>query len=222
MGEDFEMTGTVRSGSEVTLARSIFGPLGGIVEIGAIGSANSGLVCDASIDAFMAAHGSEVGRLVEVIQEIGEFHPETMDIVDELGWNQDHEIQVLTLFLWSGSIEAFSNEAFTEEVGGNNSVRRMIRMGGDLQATNLLHALVGAAASLDLPGTPKAGRIVEAVHISLRLLGSVQQMTAVEVFRMWRVAFLSHVLPPSSRSPEPIKKKFREYAHVLEERLTVV
>ncbi|MCM2393121.1 hypothetical protein [Streptomyces albipurpureus] len=184
------------------------------MELATVAATESGLVHDASINAFMATCGDQMHRLMEIIQEIGEFHPETMSIVDELGWHREHEVQAITLLLWSGSIEPYS-----ERISERDSVRRMLCMGSDLQLTNFLHALVGAAESLDLPGTPKAGLVVEALQISSELLQGVREMAAAEVFRMWRVAFLPHVLPPSSRTPETIRAGFRDYAHALEARL---
>ncbi|MFI1397562.1 hypothetical protein [Streptomyces sp. NPDC020681] len=94
--------------SETSLVREIFGPLGGIVELGAVSVAGPKPLNDVSVGDFAANHRSELDHILVAIREIGDFHPSTMALVDELGWHRDHEVTAPSLLLWSGSIEPFS------------------------------------------------------------------------------------------------------------------
>ncbi|MFZ3492923.1 hypothetical protein ACODT5_06750 [Streptomyces sp. 5.8] len=90
---------------------------------------------------FVAIRRTELDRILATVRDIGRLHPTTMDIVDQLGYLREHDIPVTSLLLRSGCIEEFS-----PELGGAAAVRRMARMGADLQLTHLLHALVGTAS----------------------------------------------------------------------------
>ncbi|MFE4258389.1 hypothetical protein [Streptomyces sp. NPDC056883] len=191
--------------SETSLAREIFGPLGGIVECGAA-------LRGETVAEFVTIRRTELDRILAAVRDIGRFHPPTMDIVDQLGYLREHDVPVTSLLLWSGCIEEFS-----PELGGAEAVRRMARMGTDLQLTHLLHALVGTAsfrAPQDVQAN--AATIVEVLETAASLGSPAHARTAREVFLMWRAAFLPGVLMPASTSPEAAKRYFRTYAHTLE------
>ena len=197
--------------SERSLGRQIFGPLGGIVVLGAVAAARPGPLQEISVGEYIAGHRDEMDRILAAVRDIGGFHPETMAIVDELGWHRNHEITAPSLLMWSGCIEAFSPHL--EEPA---SVLRMVRVGADLQLANFMHALVGAASSRGRAMEPTPELIIESVGIAGALLGLDHERAVWDIFRMWRVAFLPAILMPSSKSPEATKASFREYAHILE------
>ncbi|MEV6790602.1 hypothetical protein AB0M87_01080 [Streptomyces sp. NPDC051320] len=125
---------------ESILGREIFGPLGGMVEIGAVVAQGAWTLSDVSVGEFVARRRGELDQLLRVVRDIGDFAPATMGIVDELGYVRDHEVTAPSLLLWSGGYENVS-----PRLGEAVAVRRMSRTGGDLQVTNFLHALVNAA-----------------------------------------------------------------------------
>ncbi|MEU9608564.1 hypothetical protein [Streptomyces sp. NPDC048057] len=197
--------------SETSSARAVFGPLGGIVEIGAVVAAGATRpLAEVSVGEFVAQHRDEINSVLEAVRDIGGYHAETMAIVDELGWLREHEITAPSLLLWSAVIEAYSPEIERPE-----AVRRMVDMGADLQLSEFLHALVGAAVQRSGAAEQQVERIVRAVGSAGRLVGREPGVAARDTFRAWRVAHLPDVLPPSSPSPPEVKAGFRSYAHAL-------
>ena len=198
------MTQPHASVPESSLAREIFGPLGGIVALGAAAGETVVPVGD-----FAAAHRAELDRLLSLVQEVGGFSEETMAIVDELGWHKDHDA-IPFLAMWSGLIEPYPFDADDPAV-----IRRMVTMGADLQAVAFLHALIAAATTRthpDLARTTEA--IAEALRVCCALLGDVTSPAVV--FRAWRVARLAPILQPGPNVPEDARTRWREYAHRLE------
>ncbi|TDC65227.1 hypothetical protein [Streptomyces hainanensis] len=190
--------------SESSLAREVFGPLGGIVALGAAAGETALPVGD-----FTAAHGPELDRLLSLVQEVGGFGDETMAIVDELGWHQNHDATPF-LAMWSGLIEPYPFDADDPVV-----VRRMVTMGADLQSVAFLHALVAAATvRTDADPARLAEGIAEALRVSCALLGGVTSPAAT--FRAWRVARLAGILQPGPAVPEDARTRWRDYAHRLE------
>ncbi|MEU3771841.1 hypothetical protein AB0F11_01240 [Streptomyces sp. NPDC032472] len=192
--------------AEGSLAREVFGPLGGVVECAAA-------LAERSVGQFVGERRGELDRILAGVQGIGSFGPETMAILDQLGYLREHEVPATSLLLWSGGIEEVS-----PDLGGDEAVGRMARMGTDLQLVHLLQALVGTASfragADDTEET--AARIVEVLSAAARLAAPAHERTVREVFLMWRTAFLPGVLMPSSASPEAVKRGFRPYAHLLE------
>ncbi|MEV0116391.1 hypothetical protein AB0H77_24585 [Streptomyces sp. NPDC050844] len=204
--------------SESVLGRSVFGPLGGIVEIGAVAATGSWSLADASVGAFVSARRDEVTRLLEVIREVGNFSTPTMDIFDELGYLRDHSVAAPSLLMWSSVYEDVSPRL--EEP---DAVRRMSRMGADLQLTRFLQALVNAAIARDPEASRGAELIAEALRIAVGLADGALDGDPVtaqrNVFRMWRVSCLADLLLPDSPARPDARTCFREYAHVLERML---
>ncbi|WP_329206034.1 hypothetical protein OG257_08035 [Streptomyces sp. NBC_00683] len=198
--------------SEVSLAREIFGPLGGIVEIGAVVDAGAGAaLARISVGDFTARNKSELTHILRTVQAVGNFHPSTMNLVDELGWHADHEITAASLLLWSRGIEEFSSH-----LGSPRSVRRMVSAGADLHLVHFTHALVGAAVALGKPAAASSERIVETVRRAARLTGTDAPGAPWDVYRMWRASLLPTVLMPASGSPNSVKMGYRSFAHALE------
>ncbi|MFF4443261.1 hypothetical protein [Streptomyces sp. NPDC001502] len=191
--------------SETTLVREVFGPLGALVECGAA-------LESVSVGAFVARHRGELDRVLDVVRRLGDFHAESMDIMEGLGYLREHDVPPVTLLMWSGCIEEY-----TPDLGTPETVRRMARMGADLQLAHLLQALVGVAA---LRGgddvESRAREIAEVAGAASTWGGAGRGRSLHQVFLMWRVAFLPGLLMPSSGTAEPFKRRLREYAHALE------
>ncbi|WP_327415106.1 hypothetical protein [Streptomyces sp. NBC_01233] len=136
-----------------------------------------------------------------------------MAIADELGWLRDHEIVPAGLLLRSGGFEAL-----TPELGRPGPMRRMARMGADLQLAHLMQALVGTGVQRSPRAAAQAVvAVLDVLEDACALVaGPGYERSVHEVHLMWRVAFLPGVLLPSSGSPEGIRRGFRAYAHALE------
>ncbi|WP_328860942.1 hypothetical protein [Streptomyces sp. NBC_00306] len=128
--------------SEASAARTVFGPLGGIVELGAVSASESTSLSEISVGDFVADHREELDHFLAMVRDLGDFDAETMAIVDDLGRLRPHEITAPSLLLWSGGIEPVSPDP-----GEPAAVRRMVNMGVDLQLADMTHGLVGVAAA---------------------------------------------------------------------------
>jgi hypothetical protein len=71
--------------SEALLARAVFGPLGGVVEVGAVNSTGTWRLIEVSMGDFLARRRSDVERLLRGIRSVCRFSDDAMAIVDELG-----------------------------------------------------------------------------------------------------------------------------------------
>lgn len=205
---------------EETLARSVFGPLGGIVEIGAVAAAGSWDLADVSVGGFVAGRQGDVGRLLEVVRRVGDFGEPVMGIFDELGYLREHPVEAPSLLLWSSGYEDVRGR-FDQP----DAVRRMSRLGADLQLTRFLQALITAAIARGPDVARAAALVAEALRIAAGLVGSALDeepggtahgATAMTVLRMWRVAHLADLLLPTSPAGPEARALFREYAHALD------
>ncbi|MGW7086440.1 hypothetical protein ACWGH2_23475 [Streptomyces sp. NPDC054871] len=205
---------------EDVLGRAAFAPLGGIVEIGAVAATGAWSLQDASVSAFGSARQNDVVRLLAVVQEVGDFEEATMEIFDGLGYLREHPVGAPSMLMWSSVYEEVSPRL--EEP---DAVRRMSRMGADLQLTRFLQALVNAAITRGPGVTRGAPLIAEALRIAVGLAGGAMDEDpdsargASAVFRMWRVTFLADLLLPSSPARPDARVLFREYGHALEQLL---
>ncbi|MFD9466465.1 hypothetical protein [Streptomyces sp. NPDC060027] len=191
----------------------MFAPLWGILELGAATESGARALRDVSLAGFVAAHRNEIDRLLALIRDVGDFSPETMAVFESQGgWNDGREVTVECLTMYSGSIESYPPQIDDPAV-----LRRMVRMGGDLQLVTLMDALVGTA-TVRSPGPDTAvPLVVDAVRTAGSLLGVQSDRAAADTFRMWRVTFLPGVLRPDSSSSTEVKARFRAYAHGLED-----
>ncbi|MER7513473.1 hypothetical protein ABTX82_34875 [Streptomyces lavendulae] len=194
------------------LAREAFGPLGGLVEIGAVSEAGSTQPLNkVSVAAFVSRHRGELNQILDTVRAIGNFDAATMAVSESLGWFKDHEITSASLLMWSGCIDEYS-----AALDHPTAVRRMLRMGSDLQLVQLFHALVRIGAAHSMPTEGPSRRIESAITLAARLGGNQENNPAWNVFRMWRVKFLPSTLMPSSSTPPDEKARIRGYAHSLE------
>jgi hypothetical protein len=198
--------------SETGLGYDVFAPLWGILELGAVTESAARVLRDVSLADFVAAHRDEVDRLLALVRTIGDFSPETMAVFESQGgWNEGHEVTAEYLTIYSGCIENYP-----PEVGDPAVLRRMVRMGGDLQLVAFMDALVGTA-TVRGPGPDTAvPLVVEAVRTAGSLLGVRSGRAVADTFRMWRVTSLPDTLRPDSSSSAEAKTQFRAYAHGLE------
>lgn len=201
---------------EDRLARSVFGPLGGVVEIGAVNATGTWRLTDVSLGAFVAVRQHDVVRMLDGIRSVCRFGDAAMTIVGELGYLRDHEVSAAALLLWSDGIAGVP-ESLTQ-LEEPSLVRRMCRIGTDLQLTRLLQALVTAA----LAAGTEAGEGVAGIAEILRVVGGLADpdegacTTPADIHRMWRVAHLPGILRPASDAPEWGKAGYRAYDAELE------
>ncbi|QES43918.1 hypothetical protein DEJ49_25605 [Streptomyces venezuelae] len=201
---------------EHLLARSVFGPLGGIVEIGAVATTGTWSPADASTADFAASHRRELSRLLEIVRRLGEFSRETMAVFDDLGHLREHSVQASSLLMWSSAYEDVSSPLDTPE-----AVRRMSRTGADLQLARLLQGLMEAAITRGPDVTHDVRLIAEALGIAVGLLAGALEdedpLTAQRTaFRIWRTTFLTDLLLPTSAAHPEARPLFRQYGHALE------
>ncbi len=209
----FGMTGKRAPISETGLGYDVFAPLWAILEIGAVRESGARPLRDVSLADFVAGHRREIDRLLELIRVIGDFCPETMAIFEmQGGWNDGREVTAEYLSMYSGCIEGYPPDTDDPVV-----LRRMVHMGGDLQLTTLLDALVGAATVRDSGPGAVAPLLVDTVRTAGSLLDADPERAASDTFRMWRVTFLPDVLRPDSPAENSVKAGLRSYAQVLED-----
>ena len=200
--------------SEIKLAREVFGPLGGVVEVGAVNSTGTWDLADVSMGGFLASRQDDVERLLAGIRVVCRFSDRAMAIVDELGWFRDHEVPAAFLLLWSAGVTGVPQPP--ERLGEPALVRRMCRMAVDLQLVLFLQALVNAAVASGTEARQGAPRITEILGIACDLADPTGRSAPDLVFRMWRVAHLPGILRPESDAPEAGKAGFRAYDEALE------
>ncbi|MGW5787408.1 hypothetical protein ACWEWK_25900 [Streptomyces sp. NPDC003757] len=203
--------------SESMLARGVFGPLGGVVEVGAVNAAGSWSVPEVSVGRFLDDRAEDVARVLSGIRSVCRFSDSGMAIVDELGWLRDHEVPAASLLLWSAGVTGVP-EAL-EKLEEPALVRRMCRMAADLQLALLLQALVTAAVAVGTEAVRGAAQIVEVLTIACALVDPCGGSTPGLVFRMWRVAHLPGILRTESDAPDEGKAGFRAYDEILDQLL---
>ncbi|MER7483006.1 hypothetical protein ABTX60_36125 [Streptomyces sp. NPDC126510] len=197
------------------MARAVFAALGGVVEIGAVRAAGTWLLPDVSVGAFLEPRQEDLGRLMEGVRVVGRFSGEVMAVADELGYFADHEVPAASLLLWSEGIAGLPEPV--ERLEEPELVRRMCRIGADLQLTRLLQALVTAALAAGTePGDGAAG-IAGILPVACGLAEPGRAgITPADVHRVWRVAHLPGILSPASGAPEWGKAGYRAYDAELE------
>lgn len=202
---------------EESLARSVFASLGGVVEIGAVNFTGTWKLADVSVDGFLAGRRQELGRLMDGIQEVCRFGVPGMAIADELGYLREHEVTPEFLLLWSAGLTGVPEPL--EELAEPRVVRRMCRMGADLQLTQFLQALITAAICAEVEERAAAVHIAEILGIASELVDPSGRNSPESAFRMWRVAQLPGILHPYSEAPESGRAAFRAYDLELERAL---
>ncbi|MCL7424175.1 hypothetical protein [Streptomyces sp. YS415] len=203
--------------SEALLARAVFGPLGGVVEVGAVNATGTWRLTEVSMGDYLARRRSDVERLLEGIRSVCRFSDDAMAIVDELGRLRDHDVPAAYLLLWSGGITGVPQPL--ERLEEPPVVRRMCRMAADLQLTLFLQALINAAIAAGTEAGRGAPHVAEVLATASDLADATGRSAPADIFRMWRVAHLPAILSPESDAPESGKVAFRAYDQLLEELL---
>ncbi|MFR9725868.1 hypothetical protein ACL02R_21250 [Streptomyces sp. MS19] len=188
---------------ESSLAREVFGPLGGIVVLAATAEG-----VPVAVGRFAERRRAELDHLLGAVQEAGAFGDGTMALVDELGWHRDHDATPF-LLMWSGFIEPYPFDT-----GDPAVVARMVEMGADLQTVQFLHALLAAALTRHAGAAGPVASVAEALRTACALLGGV--VTPPAVFRTWRVTHLAGILRPDSPTPGEARERWRDAALRLE------
>jgi hypothetical protein len=203
---------------EGTLAREVFGPLGGVVEVGAVNATGTWDISAVSVGDFLALRQHDVERLLDGIRSVCRFSEAAMSIVDELGRFRDHEVPAVFLLLWSGAIAGVPQPI--EGLAEPRVMRRMCRMAADLQLTYFLHALVTAAIAAGTDARQGAAEVAEILGIAADLADPTGRSAPTDIFRMWRVSRLPGILRPDSDAPELGRAGFRAYDEQLEQLLS--
>lgn len=207
--------GRVPSARAEPLARAVFAALGGVVEIGAVRATGTWLLPDVSVGAFLEPRRDDLGRLLDGVSVVGRFSGEVMGIADGFGYFRDHEVPAASLLLWSEGIAGLPDPV--ERLEEPELVRRMCRIGADLQVTRLLQALVTAALAAGTGAGEGAEGIAEILRVACGLVEAGRAgVTPADVHRMWRVAHLPGILRPASGAPEWGKAGYRAYDAELE------
>ena len=121
----------------------------------------------------------------------------------------------VSLLLWSEGIAGLPDPV--ERLEEPELVRRMCRIGADLQLTRLLQALVAAALAVGAEPGEGAAAVAEVLRVACGLVEPGRAGIApAEVHRMWRVADLPGILHPASDAPEWGKAGHRAYDAELE------
>ncbi|MFF6915738.1 hypothetical protein [Streptomyces sp. NPDC012466] len=197
------------------MARAVFAALGGLVEIGAARATGAGVLADVSVGDFLAPRQDDLRCLMEDVRALGRFPDAVMAIADELGYFADHEVPAASLLLWSEGIAGLPEPL--ERLEEPALVRRMCRIGADLQLTRLLQALVTAALAAGTESGEGAVGIAEILRAACGLVEPGRaRTTPAEVQRMWRVAHLPAILRPASDAPDWGKAGYRAYDAELE------
>ncbi|MFE1286510.1 hypothetical protein [Streptomyces sp. NPDC058751] len=174
-------------------------------------------LADVSVGDFLAPRGGEVARIMAAIRTIGRFDDPVMAISEELGYLREHPVTPEFLLLWSAGVawdpESSEDLAYLKDP---RVVRRMCRMGADLQLAHLLDALVTAGIAAGVDAEEGGNLTAGIVRIACELVGDAGRSTPEGVFRMWRVAELPDILRPGSGAPEPGKAGYRAYDAELE------
>ncbi|MFF2367039.1 hypothetical protein ACFVU0_30645 [Streptomyces sp. NPDC058122] len=198
-------------------ARTVFAALGGVVEIGAVNHTGTWDLAEVSVEAFLTPRAEDIARIMAAVRTIGRFDDHVMAISDELGYLCEHPVELPFMLLWSAGVtwdpELADDLAYLADPP---VVRRMCRMGADLQLVDLLDALVtaGIAAGVD---AEEGGDLAAGVtRIACELVGDAGRSAPEGVFRMWRVARLPDALRPDSGAPESGKAGYRAYDAALE------
>ncbi|MFF7042723.1 hypothetical protein ACIP4T_15575 [Streptomyces massasporeus] len=207
--------GRVPSARAESMARAVFAALGGIVEIGTVRSTGTWLLPDVSVGAFLEPRQEDLGRLMEGVRVVGRFSGEVMAIADALGYFRDHEVPAASLLLWSEGIAGVPEAP--ERLEEPALVRRMCRIGADLQLTRLLQALVTAALDAGTESGEGVAGIAEILRVACDLVEPGRAgITPADVHRMWRVAHLPAILRTASDAPGWGKAGYRAYDAELE------
>ncbi|KKD03737.1 hypothetical protein [Streptomyces sp. WM6386] len=80
-------------------AREVFGPLGGVVEVGAVNATGTWVLAEASVGEFLARRRDDFERLMGGIREVCRFDDPAMGIAEELGWFRAYDEALETLLL---------------------------------------------------------------------------------------------------------------------------
>ncbi|CAL9525300.1 hypothetical protein [Streptomyces sp. enrichment culture] len=209
------MTKHVTPMTEVALARAVFAPLGGIVEVGAVNATGTWRLADVSVHDFLAHRRADVERLLKGIRSVCRFGDDAMAVVDELGWLRDHEVPAAHLLLWSAGVTGVPRPL--SQLEEPSAVRRMCRMAADLQLTALLQALITAAIAAGTDAGHGAPRIAAILTTACGLADPAGGCGPDAALRIWRVAHLPGILSPASDAPETGRAGFRAYDRMLEE-----
>lgn len=196
--------------SETTLGYEIFGPLWGLVFVGAVGAATT-------VAEYARQRRADLDRLTGTVREIGDFSAGTMAILEEQApWRSasefaDGEVLAANLVMYAGFLEPLPVDLTDPVVR-----RRLVRMGIDCQLTHLTHALVLAGAERGRSAEAAAPLIAAGLNSAASLAGAGAGDEPLIAYRSWRVVYLAALLRPDSAATGEAKERLRGYARTLD------
>jgi hypothetical protein len=196
------------------LAREVFAPLGGVVEVGAVNAIGTWVLADVSVGEFLARRHADVERLMDGVRTACAFDDAAMRMADEVGWFRDYKVEAAHLLLWSAG--AMGVREPIEGLDEPSLIRRMCRIAADLQLTEFLHAVITAGVAARTDPRRGAAAIADVLTIACDLADATGGVVPAQVYRTWRVAHLPGILRPQSDAPEHGKAGFRAYSEELE------
>ncbi|MDT7846807.1 hypothetical protein [Streptomyces justiciae] len=200
--------------TSTNLAREVFAPLGGVLEVGAVNATGTWVLADVSVGEFLARRHADVERLMDGVRKACGFDDAAMRMADEVGWFRDYSVEAAHLLLWSAGVTGVPDPI--ERLDEPLAVRRMCRMAADLQLTKFLHAVITTAVAARTEPRRGAAAIVDVLTTACDLADATGGVVPAQVYRTWRVAHLPGVLHPQSDAPEYGRAGFRAYDEELE------
>lgn len=194
--------------SETAVAVEIFRPLWALVTVGAVASAHAAGRAEFTLADYIESQRGDLNRLLDIVRAIGGLSPDAMHIFEAQGGWSDGHVSVFgdvdaELLMYAGFIEEFPPDLDDPIV-----LRRMLSAATDLQLAILMDSLVDAAVAATEPAAA-ASWIIDAVGIATRLAYANPAPSPLEVFRLWRVAFVPDALRPDSVTPKPVQVRMR-------------
>ncbi|WP_147989510.1 hypothetical protein [Streptomyces sp. t39] len=190
--------------SRELVAREIFGPLGGVLEISAVRYSGYLVPVEArSFQSFVAGIEDELAAILDQIENLSKISRSEASIFESLGYGAPHEISLAALVMWSCGVAGFSS----------NDVERMVVAGSDIQLSRLTQALIFSAPS---EGVAANSEVIRRILLGcLRILGRSTTGDLSLALRIWSVSILPAYLSPAAGASADSREKVRAYARCL-------
>ncbi|MGW3404263.1 hypothetical protein [Streptomyces zhihengii] len=192
--------------SRELVAREIFGPLGGVLEIAAVRRSGCLVPVDAhSFQSFAVGIEDELAAILDQIESLSRISRCEASVFERLGYGAPHEISLAALVMWSCGVAGMSSD----------DVERMVVAGSDIQLSRLVQALIFSAPSDEVSANSEMIRRI--LLGCLRILGRSTEGGLSLVLRIWSASTLPAYLSPTSGASAASKEKVRAYARSLTE-----
>lgn len=186
------------------IAREIFGPLGGVLEIAAVRRSGFLVPVDVhSFQSFATEVEDELAAILDQVEGLSGISRCEASLFERLGYGAPHEISLAALVMWSCGVAGMSSD----------DVERMVVAGSDIQLSRLVQALIFSAPNDEVPANSE---IIRRILLGcLRILGRSTEHDLSLVLRIWSASTLPAYLSPTSGASAASKEKVRVYARRL-------